>query len=383
MTENPFYITGRIPEEYFCDRVEDTKTLIKSISGSNVVLVSPRRMGKSGLILHCFESKEVRKNYATLYIDILQTTSLREFVYLFGKKVYENLVPKSTKRIQAFFQILKSLTGKISFDAITGFPAFNMMLGEIKNPELTLNEIFEYIEKYDKKCLIAFDEFQQITKYPEKNVEAILRSHIQHLNNARFIYSGSEMHIMYEMFQSYSRPFYSSSAFLALKPIPIDEYREFAIRMFDKFEKKLSAVSFDNLYNLFDGYTFYIQKTLHEAFFSTKEDKECCDDNLAKAIDHILESNTLFYQEVLSYISERQKELLYAIAIEGEAEGITSANFMQKYNLASASSVQAATKQLLERGLITKKGRLYSVSDKFFRLWIMHLYNAIPVYFGK
>lgn len=101
-------------------------------------------------------------------------------------------------------------------------------MGDIKTPAITLDEVFRYLDHADKPCLVAIDEFQVITKYPENNVEALLRTQIQHCSNATFIFSGSQRRMMGEIFTSPSRPFYQSTAIMDLKPIQESIYCEFA-----------------------------------------------------------------------------------------------------------------------------------------------------------
>lgn len=380
MRNNPFYLTSQIPDEYFCDREAETDRLVRYVvNGNNVVLISPRRMGKSGLIHHCFNQREIKADYKCLYLDILQSSSLKEFVFLLGKAVYDHIVPKTQKWISKFFQTLKSLNGKFSIDAATGMPGFNVLLGEINYPDLTLDEIFKFLQGYNMPCLIAIDEFQQITKYPEKNVEAILRSHIQRQNNCRFIFSGSERHLMEEMFHSYGRPFYQSACILNLGAIEKTKYVDFAVNLFKKYGRKFERESIERVYEIFSGYTFYMQKTLNEAFSLQKEVGSGDLSLIKRALKEILETNSYFYRNLLSNISERQKDLLYSIAIEGEAESITSSEFIKRYNLTSASSVQSATKQLLDKDLISKIDGKYFLTDKFFSLWISQTYGSKPL----
>ena len=171
MMNNPFIITGSIPEKYFCDRREESKKIIRTLSnGGNLCLISPRRMGKSKLIRFCYDKPECADSYYTFYIDILHTSSMREFAYVFGLKVFETLQGKSRKMFTAFVQGLRSVNAKFGFDPLNGTPTFSLELGDISRPEFTLTEIFDCLEKADKPCIVAFDEFQQISKYPEKNI---------------------------------------------------------------------------------------------------------------------------------------------------------------------------------------------------------------------
>ena len=376
-TINPFIVTGKIAPEYFCDRVHESERLIKSITnGNNLVIISPRRMGKTGLIQFCYDKAEISENYYTFFIDILHTSSLRELTYLLGRKIYETLQPRSRKMATLFVQTLKSISGKFGFDLTTNLPTFNIELGDIEIPEYTLDEIFQYLSHADKPCIVAIDEFQQIAKYPEKNVEALLRTYIQKSENSNFIFAGSERHMMQEMFISAARPFYNSAGILELKAIAPEIYIPFVVDHFEKRNRKIDAADVERAYNLFQGHTYYIQKTFNESFADTSEWEKCTLDIIRDAIENMIASNDTIFREILSNVPEKQKGLLYAIAKEGEAGGITSAKFIKSHSLSSASSVQSAAKKLLERDIITEIKKSYSVTDRLFSLWINKIYGS-------
>lgn len=375
---NPFIVTGKIEPEYFCDRVTESARLVKSVTnGNNMVIISPRRMGKTGLIQFCYDKPEIADEYYTFFIDILHTSSLREFTYLLGREIYETLLPRSRKMASLFIQTIKSISGKFGFDPIMGMPTFNVELGDINRPEYTLDEIFQYLAHADKPCIVAIDEFQQIAKYPEKNIEAQLRTHIQKLSNCNFIFAGSERHMMQEMFTSAARPFYHSADMLELKAIAPEIYIPFIVRHFEKRNRRIAPDDVERVYNLFKGHTYYVQKTFNEAFADTLEGEKCTLENLQTAIDNMIASNDTIFREILSNIPEKQKELLYAIAKEGEAERITSATFIKRHSLVSASSVQSAMKKLLEKDIITEINKVFSVTDRLFAMWMNRLYGNI------
>lgn len=375
-TPNPFIVTGKIEPEYFCDRITESAKFIKSVvNGNNLVIISPRRMGKTGLIQFCYDNHEIINEYYTFFIDILHTSSLREFTYLLGREIYETLLPKNRKMSDLFIRTLKSISGKFGFDPITGTPTFNVELGDIDRPEYTLEEIFQYLADADKPCIVAIDEFQQIAKYPEKNIEALLRTHIQKLRNCNFIFAGSERHMMQEMFTSAARPFYHSADILELKAIAPEIYIPFIVGHFEKRNRQISAENVGKVYNLFKGHTYYIQKTFNEAFADTPDGEECTLEIIRSAIDNMISSNDTIFREILSNIPEKQKEVLYAIAKDDQAERITSTYFIKRHSLSSASSVQSAVKKLLEKDTITEINKVYSVTDKLFAMWINRLYG--------
>lgn len=374
--KNPFVVTGKIEPEYFCDRVTESARLVKSLTnGNNVVVISPRRMGKTGLIQFCYDKPEIADEYYTFFIDILHTSSLKEFTYVLGREIYETLLPRSKKMAMLFMQTIKSISGKFGFDPITNLPSFNIELGDIEKPEYTLEEIFYYLANADRPCVVAIDEFQQIAKYPEKNIEALLRKHIQKLRNCNFVFAGSERHMMQEMFTSAARPFYNSADMLELRAIDRDIYTDFVTYHFNDRNRTIKRENVEYVYDLFKGHTYYIQKSFNEAFADTEEGEECTMNIINAAIDNMIVSNDTIFRELLSNIPERQKELLYAIAKEGEAERIMAADFVKGHKLASASSVQAAVKKLLERDVVTEVNKIYSVTDKLFSMWINKMYN--------
>lgn len=373
---NPFIVTGKIDPDYFCDRVSESARLIKSVvNGNNIVIISPRRMGKTGLIQFCYEKPEIKEDYYTFFIDILHTSSLKEFAYIFGKEIYETLLPRSKKMASLFIQTLQSISGKFGFDPLTGLPTFNVELGDIERPAYTLEEIFKYLAAADKPCIVAIDEFQQIAKYPEKNIEALLRTHIQKIHNSHFIFAGSERHMMQEMFTSSARPFYHSADFLELNAIAIEIYIPFIVNHFQTKNRSISPLAVERVYQLFKGHTYYIQKTFNEAFADTSQGEACTIEMLKQTIDNLIESNATIFREILSNVPEKQKELLYAIARDGEATQITSAQFIKRHSLASSSSVQSAIKKLLEKDIVTEINKTYSVTDKLFAMWMNCTYG--------
>ena len=374
--KNPFVIMGKIPAELFCDREKESDKLIHYLTnGNHVVLISPRRMGKTGLIHHCYDDARIRDEYFTFFVDILHTSNLREFTFNLSRSIYKELVPRGKRLAKGFIQALKSLSGTISIDTLNGGPKFGVELGDIANAELTLEEIFDYLDRAHKPCIVAIDEFQQITHYPEKNVEALLRGHIQQMQNCNFVFAGSERSIMTQMFCSSARPFYQSADTLELNAIPYDVYSDFARRLFLEARKSVDDESLRYVYDLFQGHTFYMQKVFNEAFALTGKGENCKLDTILDAIDRILNDKETTYMEILSALSEKQKPLLYAIAAEGMASRVTSMAFAKKHNLESASAIQSAIKQLLNQNLITEIHKEYSVTDKFFALWINRIYN--------
>ena len=129
--ENPFYITGIIPEPYFCDREKETSWMVRTLENkAHILLSSPRRMGKTQLIRHVFAQKSIKDNYHTFYTDIYPTTSLNEFVLFLSKEIYSVLVPKGKTVLNRFLAGLHSLAGSFGYDPVSNTPTFTIKLGD-------------------------------------------------------------------------------------------------------------------------------------------------------------------------------------------------------------------------------------------------------------
>ena len=373
---NPFITSGYVSDDYFCDREKESKEVIKTITnGNNLAIISPRRMGKTGLILHCFQQPEISQQYHCFFVDIYATNNLREFVFKLGKEIFETLKPNGTKFIERFFSIISSLRPAFKLDKTTGAPTFDIGIGEIVEPAFSLEQIFKYLEAADKPCLVAIDEFQQIANYSEHNIEAVLRTHIQHCKNSSFIFAGSQRHIMQNIFFSSSRPFYQSVSLLTLKAINEKVYISFVQQHLINDNKIIPKELVSTVYRLFEGHTWYIQNIFNELYAITEQGDTCTMEFIQESVKNRIASYVPLFQSTLSLLSERQKEILYAIAKEGKATGVTSAAFIKKHGLLSSSSVQTAIKQLLDKEIITSENNVYQVYDRFFGLWLTTVFG--------
>lgn len=371
---NPFVIIGDIPEPYFCDREAETQQIIRTLTNEgNIVLMSPRRMGKSRLVKHVFKQPQIAEHYQTFYIDLLHTSSIREFAYTLGKTVFDQLKSRSEKMLQSLTLALKSIAGTFGFDPLTGLPTFTLEMGRIQTPEYTIQEIMGWLESCDTPCIVCFDEFQRINKYPDNKqgqVEAMLRGVIQHLRNVNFIFVGSEQHLLSEMFFSSAKPFYNSAGQLNLKPLEVDVYSDFVKFWMERYDKSIDIDALKFYYGKFEGTTYCLQKMMHEAFIDCEPGSTCDTMLLGHTFHNMLEEAHENISKLLGTLTEQQKNALYAIAREGRAERVLSAAFIKKYALASSSSMQSAVRKLTEMELIAINGNAYSVSDIVMRLYI-------------
>lgn len=372
--DNPFIISGYEGARYFCDRETETAQLAREIAnGSNVALIATRRIGKSGLIEHYFAQPGIQDRYYTFFIDIYDTNSLSEMVRKLSREILMRLKPFGTRAMELFWQTMRSIQPGMSFSPL-GEPSFNVQIGDIKEPVATLEEIFRYLEAADKPCIVAIDEFQQISKYPEKNIEATLRTFVQHSHNAQFIFSGSQRHTMSTMFTSASRPFYQSVSLMHLDPIDRERYDLFARALFEEGHRHLAEGVTDAVYAISRGITWYTQKLFNVLYASTQEGETCEPVLVDEALEYILRTQSYGYEETMFRLPEKQKMTLVALAKNGPTKGITSASFVEKYSLQSASTVQSAMRGLLEKDFVTLEKGIYSVYDIFMDYWLQRIY---------
>lgn len=372
---NPFVTNGYAGPKYFCDRVSETQNIVQMLTNeNNIALISPRRLGKTDLIYHCFAQPEICEKYHTFIVDIYSTASVRDFVNILGKAVLDSLKSKGRQSWEKFINAVSSLRQNIGFD-MNGFPSWSIGLGEIENPSVSLDEIFSYLESADRKCLVAIDEFQQITRYADKNIEATLRTYIQKCTNTHFIFSGSQRHLMGAIFTSPSRPFFQSVTIMNLPPIPLDKYTEFAIDKFNEAGKNIDKDVVANLYERFDSITSYMQRIMNMLFVRTPAKGTCTIEMIDSTIEQLLDFTSDTYESILYQMPEKQRDLLISIALDSKVKNISGGDFVKRHKLQSPSSVLSAAKGLLEKDFITEDRNVYCVYDKLFEMWIKRKYR--------
>jgi AAA+ ATPase superfamily predicted ATPase len=371
---NPFFIGRYAGAKYFCDREKDTETLVKHIiNGRNVALISPRRLGKSGLIHHMFSQRLIEENYITIYVDIYSTSNLCEFAKTLSEGIVK-AIRSQQKWHEKFFEFITSLRVGFRMDALSGDPSFDIGVGEIEFPEKTIKELFEYLETLDKPCVLAIDEFQQIREYPENTAEAFIRTLVQQCSRTSFIFCGSKRHMMTDIFYSPAKPFFQSVISQSLHPIPMNTYIEFAGRMFAERGRFIDRFVIEIVYKMFDGCTWYMQMMMNELFALTDKGMVCTPEYIDIAWDNIILAQEDRFQGILHNLAPKQKHVLTAIAKDRNAVGITSSDFIRRHNLVSASSVQAAMKPLLKNEIVINEDGKYRIYDYFFADYLARMY---------
>lgn len=366
---NPFVEYGYKGPEYFCDREKETEELLRDLHNeSNVALISPRRIGKSGLIQHVFNAMHTNEPESVcIYIDILHTKSQAEFAELFASRVIKAMDSNVQSALRRATQFFRGLRPTMSFDEFNGDPTFSIDIQPTQEKN-TIEQTFDYIGKSGKRCYIAFDEFQQILEYPEKGTEALLRSLIQFVPNAWFIFSGSRQHMMTEMFLSEKHPFYLASQMMSLGAIEEGKYLDFANSFFKEQNRTMTKDDFHYLYSLVDGQTWYIQEILHQLYEYPNSKLDI--DDINSAVDSLLQKWGMSFSGLYQELTDNQARVLSAIAHEGRVKSPLSKDFMQKYHLPALSSTRQALQSLTSQERLYHDENGYIVYDRFFRFWL-------------
>ena len=366
--ENPFVYKGYEGPMYFCDREQETENMVSALkNGRNITLLSPRKIGKTGLIKHAFNRISTTENDTIcIYVDIFSTQNLHDFVQVLGTAVVEEALWREKSLMAKTLDAFKAWRPVVSIDTMTGMPTLSVNIDSTSD-EYTLKSIFDYLERSKKRVFVAIDEFQQVAYYPEKGTEALLRSHVQ-LSHAGFIFSGSRQHLMAEMFNSPKRPFYQSTEFMNLQPIPEDAYYDFSRRFFEAKKGSLSQEVFHDIYHCFSGYTWYIQLMMNRLYERNK--KVTRPQQANDAILAVLDTLTPQYEMLMTLLTTNQVNLLKAIAKEGKVEQPQSNEFIKRNDLPSPSSVKTALDVLVEKELVYAHPDGYIVYDRLLNLWL-------------
>ncbi len=369
---NPFVYQGYVSPDYFCDRIVETEELIGNLqNGRNTVLISPRRIGKTGLIKNAFHKlKEIEKDAICIYVDIFSTKNQQEFVQVLGSAITQDVLSRGQRAMKNLLEFFGSWRPVFGQDPYTGTPTISISI-EPSQSTVSLKSIFDYLSLSKREVYIAIDEFQQITKYPETGIEALLRSHIQFIPNAHFVFSGSKRRPMPQIFNSPERPFYQSTVSIGLEPLHEEIYYDFTRRFFEAKKGSFSQEMFHHVYNRFDGVTRSIQLMLNRLYETEKN--VCSEAQINEAILHIVNQSSMQYEELINLLTANQLSLMKAIAQEGCVVSPQGDEFIKRYNLPSASSIKTALDVLLDKDLVYRTQTGYIIYDHFLAIWLRRL----------
>ena len=371
---NPFVISGYISPAFFCDREKETERITKAVSSRrNITLISLRRMGKTGLLKHVKHKVESKnKTWSVIYADLLPTMNGNDLL-----TAISNALIRTGKNEKNFLEkilgALSALRPSLTIDPLTGQPSLELKAESSAMIQTGLDQILDLIKGINRNLVIIFDEFQQISNYPEKNIEHVLRTIIQSYPAVHFIFSGSSRHMLENMFMSAGKPFYRSTELMYLERIEPDEYQKFILA---NFKQAGTTIDDDAIRLIFDWtrlHTWYVQYVCNKIFESGEKKVNISVVN--KTFLQIITESEPEYINYRNLLTIQQFKLLKALASEKGVEMPTSGKFISKYDLTSPSSVTTSLKSLTDKEMIMNENGKWLVYDVFFSRWLEYHYS--------
>jgi AAA+ ATPase superfamily predicted ATPase len=369
---NPFPIFGYYGPAYFCNREKERDQIITALrNGRNITLYAPRRIGKTGLISHVIY--HLGKKWNCVYLDVQESFTFKDFTNSFLSAVL-NALAANKPLFKKFEGWILAFRPVMSANPHTGSLQLEIDFKSESQQRTSVKQALQMLDSYGPG-LIALDEFQQINSWHKDSyaIEAWIRSEVQHLKNLRFIFSGSQFHLLSEMFNSAKRPFYASTQSVSIGKILEKEYELFIKKHFKDRGLKISNEHIARILDWADGNTYNTQLLCNRVF--SKTEKQASEEIIDESVLEIYAENKLSYLALNSSMSKHQWRLLAAIAQEGKVFQLTAKEFIKKYELGSSSSVLRALDFLIKRELVykylTDDGKsFYQIYDLVLMRWL-------------
>lgn len=369
---NPFPVVGYYGYELFCDREKEIHNLIRNLNGGiNTTLISVRRMGKTALIYRVFDEILKGKQSICLYVDLYPTRNIKDLTRQLATAALKEL-PQKRSAGKRFSNFIKGFRPVITYDPLTGAPEVRFEYAAVSDYESTISAMLTYLDGQELSVHLAFDEFQVIATYDEGNAEALLRSLIQPLKNTHFIFSGSNKHMMSEIFSNSKRPFFASTRLMSLTSIPEKNYAVFISDKFSSGKREITGEAIDFILDWTRRHTYYTQSVCNTIYSSGAK---LVDIQKAKSIcGEILGEQEKSFLQYRHLLTSNQWQALMGVAKEGKVYQPQSGEFIQKYSLGSPASSKRAFDALNEKEMLyeenDKTGSYYSVYDLFLSRWL-------------
>ncbi len=367
--QNPFAFSNYVIGESFCNREKELSELFKYIKGSqNVLLFSHRRYGKSSLIRQVFNDiQENNLDIGTMHVELYGTISEKDFISRTFQSLNQ-LESNLNRLLKSISTTLKNVKLSLSIDPATGAASVSPSFGAV-NEKIFLEELMNILLKYSqkRKLVVAYDEFQEVANYSEEGFEKRLRSFIQQHSNICYIFSGSQRHLITEMFNATNRAFYKSAESFPLGKIETKHYIPWAQKLFRKKNVHLNAAFIEEIVSRFENHPMYIQNFLFH-LWDEPEKKEFFSETIDKIENSIIERRNLEHTVLWETLSINQKKTLKLILLN-DGSNLFNADALKSVNLKTGSLVSKTLSSLISKEIIVKNGK-YMIQDVVFKKWL-------------
>lgn len=369
---NPFSIKVVSDPEAFCNRNKELKKLMEyAENNTNVVIFSPRRLGKTSLA-RLAQKKMREKGFIPVYIDLFGLSSIENIASRIAKGVYQgihsqkSLLQKAMGTIKSFRPVMRPGEDGISVSV----EAVTQNIYGLDLLEKTVEDLGNFIADNKRRLNIIFDEFQELTEVGDINVEGVLRRHIQE-HAAAYFFIGSRRRILLDMFNQKRRPFFQSAVYLEIGVLPHDELVEFIQRRFDSGQKRCSKSLAHAIVDSVSDHPYYAQKL--GLFIYNLAKTSVTQEDLSSGYQTLMENEAYVFEAVLQGLAPQQIALLKAISRE-RTGSLLSGQYMGTHNLKSIGGVQAALRKLSSLDLIERRpDGVWKTVDPILEKWISAL----------
>jgi hypothetical protein len=367
--KNPFYFGRMVAGNAFTDREKDLQRLTTDFrNGINSILISPRRWGKSSLVRKAAEtikSKEIR----VVLIDAFSLRSELDFYTVYAEKVLAATSSRMEEGLKNLKEFLKQITPKIT---IGRNPEYEFSLGfEWEDVRQNAAEILNLPDKIAQakgfRIVVCIDEFQNIAAFNDSLAfQKLLRSVWQKHDSACYCLYGSKFHMMQELFERQSMPFYRFGDLIHLEKIAETDWRPFIRERFEDSGKSIAENFISDVIRDTDAHSYYVQQLSHLIWEKTQDTVDAS--IYQEALEDMIAQNAILYQRDTENMPASQLNLLKAVA-SGDRKNLTAAATLKKYNLGTSASVVKARKYLLNTEIIDIRNKEVSFIDPVYELW--------------
>jgi len=375
--ENPFKYGEVVSGENFCNREKELKEIKRAIiNGYSFWMYSPRRFGKSSLILKAFDELN-ENNITTVYFDMYKLETLdsfaREYSALLAKELFDWKIgiKKLTPKIGKYFQ---NLYPKISFDSY-GNPSVSLEIQKIEDHtdiETILNIPDKIAEKNDIKICIAFDEFQEIQRIKPFLINW-MRSLFQFQKKVSYIFLGSKQSLMEYIFTDMNSPFYEFGFKMPIYPISNSDLTSYIKNRFGKTKLKINNNTISDILKRSRShphFTQYFASVIWELILEGFDDKD--PDFNTLWMKRIIDSQSFIFLNIYDQLSLNQRKTLIAIS-NLKDEKLFSGEYRKRFNLPETSSLTSTINSLIKKNLVQKQNGSYEVINPVFEEWVRSL----------
>ena len=368
--ENPFVFGKAAEGTYFTDRKEDAKRLDANLThGINTILISPRRWGKTSLVKKVIQEID-RPDIKTVFVDIFQCKSEYEFYHAFATAVIKQTSNKLDEWVEMAKTFLSNISPKFSFgsDPMNDF-SLSFEWSPKDETEMDILQLPERIARQKNvRVVVCLDEFQQVADFNDSlKFQRKLRTVWQHQQHVTFCMFGSKKHLMENIFNDKSMPFYKFGDMMFLEKIPTEEWIPFVCGKFRETGKNISPEQVSRICEATECLSSYVQHLSWLVWYKSGNMVE--DKNVSSAINDLLEQNKVFFQREVEQLSELQLNFLRALA-NGITTGFSRKEVVRRYRLESSANIQSIKKALLKKDIIEIDGKNVYFNDSLFKLWL-------------